>query len=48
MLNTTLLGLCDTFASVLDSILSLFSPVFSLVGFSLPTIASICTSLFGA
>ena len=48
MLNTSLLGLCDTFATIIDQLVALFAPVFNLVGVaSLPTVASICTSLFG-
>lgn len=48
MLNTSFLSLCNTFASIIQSLLNVFSPLLSIVGITLPSISSICTTLFGA
>jgi hypothetical protein len=46
--NTTLLSLCNTIASFLQSILNVFTPLLTPFGITLPSVSSICTTLFGS
>ena len=45
--NSTLLGFCLTFASVFDPFLSIANSFFVLLGLALPTVSSVCTTIFG-
>lgn len=51
--NATLLSLCNSLASIIDSIIGIFGSALTTVGLSsiasaLPRASSICTSLFGS
>lgn len=51
--NATLLSLCNSFAGIIDAALGVVNQVLTAAGLgsltnSIPTAASICTSLFGS